>query len=454
MTHVTDEEIGLLVSGRLEGAGRLRVFRHLFSACPVCSPKAAPYLAVLKGKQATDLPAAEAAVYEPILDRAFADASRRAAHLAEDREWHDRFVAGVRAREIVGFDAIVDAMDWEMPGRAKVEALLTLSFEARYRDPGEMRSLAEGAVITAGNLGREPAQRERYAPAETADLKARAFGELANARRRTEDFQGAEEALAKAHGFRMQGSGDPLLAARLLDVLASLRTDQRRLEEAIALLDQVHEMYLKEGEAHLAGRALIKKGICIAYDDRPREATAWFRQGISLLEARRDPELRLTGDYSLLHAFISCGEYREGRRLLLESGLRQAFAADPLKLLKIRWLEGITFAGLGKLRRAEHVFSEVEEGFFRTGLEYEAALVSLERAGVLLRQGRADEVDAVVEEALETFRVLQVDREAFRAVQYLRESCGQKIATADLVRRVVDFLQKLQSKPYLRFVPA
>jgi tetratricopeptide (TPR) repeat protein len=317
-----------------------------------------------------------------------------------------------------------------------------------------MRSLAEGAVVTADNLGREPAQRELYAPAEMADLKARAWAELANAHRRNEDFQGAEEALSKAHDFQARGTGDPLLAARLLDVLASLRTDQRHLEEAVALLDQVHAMYLRTGEAHLAGRALISKGINIAYDDRPREAITWFRQGLSLLDPKRDPELRWTGEYSLLHAFISCGEYREGRRLLLESGIRHAFAAEPLKLLKVRWLEGIIFVGLDKLGRAEQVFSEVEDGFLRAGLEYEAALVSLERAGVLLRQGRMDTTDAVVAEALETFRALQVGREAIRAVQYLRASCGRKAATAGLVRRVVDFLQQAQRRPYLRFVPA
>jgi len=454
VSHVTDEEISRLVSGRLQGSARLRVVRHLLSGCPECLPKSVPYLAVLQGREAEELSEAEAAVYEPVLDRSIADAIRHAARLAEEWEWRDRFLAEVRERKLAGFKAIIGAMDFEMPGRARIEAVLTLRLEARFRDPAEMRSLAEAATVTAANLGKEPPQRDRYAPAEIADLRARVWVEVANARRVCEDPTAAEEALGKAHDFRMQGTGDPLLTARWLDVLASLRTDQRQLDEAIAHLDEAHGVYLKEGETHLAGRALIKKGINIAYDDRPREAIAWFRQGLSLLDSQRDPDLRLTGDFSLLRALVESGEYRDGRRLLLESGLRQAFAAEPLKLLKIRWLEGITFAGLGKLRRAEHVFSEVEDGFFRAGLEYEAALVSLERAGVLLRLGRAAEVDAVVEEALETFLELQVNREALRAVRYLRESCAQKAATADLVRRVVDFLQKLESKPYLRFVPA
>jgi anti-sigma factor RsiW len=113
--HVTDEEIRRLVSGRLERVERLRVFRHLFSACPVCSRKWAPYLDLLEGGEAGELPDSEAVAYDQVLDRTFDGAVRQAARLAEDRAWHDRFVAEVRAREIVGFNAIVDTMDWEMP---------------------------------------------------------------------------------------------------------------------------------------------------------------------------------------------------------------------------------------------------------------------------------------------------------------------------------------------------
>ncbi len=80
--------------------------------------------------------------------------------------------------------------------------------------------------------------------------------------------------------------------------------------------------------------------------------------------------------------------------------------------------------------------------------------MSLERAGVLVKQGRMAEVDAIVADVMETFEALQVNPEAVRALVYVQEFCAQKAATADLIRRVVDFLQKLQSKPYLRFVPA
>jgi len=137
----------------------------------------------------------------------------------------------------------------------------------------------------------------------------------------------------------------------------------------------------------------------------------------------------------------------------MESGLRHAFADDPLNLLKLRWVEGKIFAGLGKLRRAGEIFTEVKEQFLRRDREYLVAMMDLELAGVLLRQGRADEVEPLAEEALEIFQDLEVGREALKAVRFLREACRRKQATADLVQQVVTFLNRLERQPGLRFVP-
>lgn len=327
-------------------------------------------------------------------------------------------------------DAVVDAIPDEMPGRARIEALLALSFETRHRDPEQMFRLAGGAHVVAINL-----RSTRYTPAERADLQARAWAELANAQRRNEWFSEAEHSLGEAARCQKAGSGDLLLLARLLDVQASLRIDQRRLEEAAALLDTVHELYRDAGETHLAGRALISKGTSMVYDDKPHEAVGLLREGLSKLEPQRDPQLHATGQMTLLIALESSGEWRKARRLLLESGLRKTFAAEPLVLLKLRWLEARIFAGLSKLKRAEEIFSEVEDGFLAAGLEYEAALASLERADVLVRMGRAAEVEALAEEALKTFQGLGVGREAVRAVRFLHEACRQKRRTRALCAR-------------------
>ena len=133
------------------------------------------------------------------------------------------------------------------------------------------------------------------------------------------------------------------------------------------------------------------------------------------------------------------------------SGLRQAFADDPLNLLKLRWVEGKIFAGLGKLHRAEAIFTEVKEEFRQRDRKYLVAMLDLELMNVQLRQGGGAEIDALAEEAVGIFRELKVHREALKAVSFLREACRQKLATSELVQEVVNFLNRLERRPGLRF---
>jgi len=461
VSHVTEADIQQLVAGRLGAEERRRAIRHLLSSCPECLAKLAVFAVALEEEREPADPAdpadivvltaADEAVWDGVFDRALSAATRRAERAWEERAWRDRFLADVRSRGL-GFDGIVDAIDEDMPGRARVEALLALSFEARYRSPREMLLLAVGAQVAAVNLGKDKEQGV-YSAAELADLRAQAWAELANAHRVCEDLEAADAAVAIAAAWQSRGSGDLSLLARILDVRASIRTDERRLDEASSLLDRVHDLYLQIGETHLAGRALVKKGISIHYDDRAAEAIPVLRRGLSLIDSRGDLQLFATGYQCLLDAMVSNGDFRAARRLLFESGLRLSFADEPLNLLKLDWLEGRILAGLGNLALAEKTLAAVHDGFLDVGLDYEAALVGLERAAVLLQLGRSAEVEELAAEALATFRALDVSREAWRAVRFLQEALQQRVATADLVRQVLGFLQRLERKPYLRFAP-
>jgi len=453
--HVTDVEMSLFVSGRLAAEEQRRIVRHLLARCPGCLAKAAPYAAMLAGEEREPgLPGLDEAIYEPVLARVFAAVLRRAGRHETEELCRDWVLTEVRQQGLNGFDEVADGMDWEIPGRARVEALLTLSFEARYRDPEAMRLFAAGAMVAAANLGKaRSAVQDQYVQGEIADLQARAWGELANALRVCEATADAESALAEANRRRAAGTGDPLIRARLLDIQASLRTDQRRLEEASALLDEVFEIYQEAGETHLAGRALVSQGISLHYDDRPGEAVGVLRQGLSMLDGQKDPQLVATGQKGLLDAMAANGDFGAAKQILLGGDLHAAFAGEPLNLLKVAWLEGRILAGLGEAQDAEQTLSRVEDGFLQAGLEYEAALTSLERTGVLLQLGRVTEAEELAEEALETFRAMDVVREALRAVLYLRDAWRQRTVTAGVVRDVVRFLERLQRKPYLRFLP-
>lgn len=409
MSHMTNEEIGLFLSGGLPAADLRRVLHHLVSGCPRCRAR-------LKGSPTAihDSSLDETSLYNGAVERAYEKALNEAPHCQREHR--------------------------------RLEALIALSHQARFRSPAEMLQLAVAAQAAAHNL--DP---RRVNPRLIADLQARAYAELGNAYRVNEDFAAAEDALAEADALVNDGTGDPLVLARLIDLKASLRGAQRRLPEAIELLDYLHQIYQSLDENHLAGRALISKGINVLYFGAPREAVSLLREGTAMLERSRDPQLERIALQSLIYALADCAEFSEARRLLLESGLRQKLATDPINLLRLRGIEAKIYAGLGKLWRAASILLEVRESLKERGLEYEAALVGLELLDVWLGQSRAAGSRELAAEVLATFERLGVETEALRAVRFLEEAVRREEASAALVQKVVYFLRRLEWEPRLQF---
>jgi tetratricopeptide (TPR) repeat protein len=447
MAHLTTQEIEALLTGRLSRPKRLDAIRHLIAGCGPCGRLL--LLAVPTKEVEAEIPGpwAEAA-YEECLDRVFAKISR------VEKQWHKEAEKLTRVLELLGPNPqMLERLTLQQVriyrGWPLVEALLRRAGEARFRDPLAMRALCFLAKDHAEAL--DPGLYGR--PALVFDLRARAWAELANAHRVNEEQERAEDGLTQAALNRRQGTGDPLLLARISDLEASLRRAQRRFAEAIALLDAACDIYQSVGDTHLAGRALINKGICARTAGEPRDAIRWIREGQAQLDGSRDPRLAAIGKQVLLDALADCGQFQQASQLLMSSGLRQAFASDPLNLLRLRWVEGKILAGRDRLARAERALTEVRRGFEERGLDYDAALVGLELAAVWLRQGKTAEVRELAQDMLDTFEELEIEREAFRALWFFNEVCRHQVATAGMAHGVRSFLGRLHAEPQLRFDP-
>ena len=451
-SHVTDTEVALFVSGRLEGPS-LRHFLRTLSPCSACREKLRFYAPMLRGEEAPppetafEPPAGYEADLDAALDRVAAGLEQHVARMGKEKAGLERLRERGGGKPFDGDYKRFKHIARKVPDLARIEHLVELSYEMRYRDPEQMWLLALGAASAARTL-----DEKRYTPAQKDDLRARTQIELANAYRLNHNLPHAEDCLEEAAALVEEGHCDPQTEGRLMDIYASFLIDQRQLDEAFGLLDKLHHHYLAYGESHLAGRALIKKGIALHAAEHHQEAICALCEGLAALTPERDPKLFASGQHTQVLALVEAGNFSEAGKLLMESGLRHAFADDPLNLLKLRGVEGKIFAGLGKLRRAEEIFTEVKEQFLRRDREYLVAMMDLELAGVLLRQGRADEVEPLAEEALEIFQDLEVGREALKAVRFLREACRRKQATAELVQQVVAFLNRLERQPGLRFV--
>lgn len=129
------------------------------------------------------------------------------------------------------------------------EELLCRSLELEEDDPEAAGHLASLALAAAPALGSE------HDPSLVRDLEARAWACLGAAQLRTGDVSAAEAALREGALRLVDGTGDLLVDARLLEFEAAVREAQGGLRAAAGLLRQAEARYREIGEATRACRA-------------------------------------------------------------------------------------------------------------------------------------------------------------------------------------------------------
>ena len=125
---------------------------------------------------------------------------------------------------------------------------------SREEDPCAAGRLAELALAATDGL------EERHQESLVRDLEARAWACLGAARLRAGNLAGAEEALREGAFCLVDGTGDLLVDARLLEFEAAVREAQGGLRAAASLLRQAEMRYREVGEATLAARAGESRG--------------------------------------------------------------------------------------------------------------------------------------------------------------------------------------------------
>jgi tetratricopeptide (TPR) repeat protein len=429
--HPTSAELDGFVWNRLPAEHVRAVLLHLLRGCETCLSAIAPHIAGLLGLAEppdVTLSSLEEAEYDAAIDRAFARV------LKAEKPWEER------KREALAVP--LGSASGEIPrdlgrGIPDFEALLARSWALRLEDPAEMVRLAGEARDLAERLA--PGE---LGPQDAADLQCRAWVELGNAYRVADRLSQAEQALGRATELFVQGTQDELLAARLFDVQASLLGDCRRFELAGSALDLVFAIHRRRGDPHMAGRALISKGVYAGYQGQTEEAIRLVEQGLELIEPDRDPRLLYVALHNQARSLMECGRLRDARIALWKLKARRIEVVGRIDELKVRWLEAQINAGLGELDRAELALREVKRGFAEAGLGYKAALAGLELGAVLLRRGQTE---AAIEEglaAVDVFLSLGIAREAGVSVLLLKKGFEQRMADVALLEHVINLLHQ------------
>jgi tetratricopeptide (TPR) repeat protein len=210
-------------------------------------------------------------------------------------------------------------------------------------------------------------------------------------------------------------------------------------------------LYQELGQWHLLGRALKQRSmICGEAGDLESEI-ALLRRALDLLDPQEEPRTFLAARHNLILALNESGRSREAFVLLFHTRPLYLKMGERMNLLRLRWVEGSVALGLGRIDQAAAAFREVRDSFVEMGIDYDAALVSLDLAAAYILQGHTGEVRHLAAEMLAVFQARNIHREALAALLVFRKAAELDQAGIGLVRRVSDFLKKVQNDPSLRF---
>lgn len=452
--HPTQDALERFILGRLPAAEMRGVLRHLLTGCSLCQEATGglwkpedlesllPFVDLEEGalEESSD-------EYEQVFDRVFSQVAANEAVAARERalgrELFEELMHHPAARQHLLIGNSV-----RFRSRTLCEILLQESFETGFRDVARSLELARLAVALVGLL-----EAESCGGTEILDsLKARAWAQLGNAHRVNQDHYSSEAAFAHTEPYlSVPGRIGLIDKARVLDLLASLRKDQRRFAEAAQLLDRVGSVYRRLGQWHLLGRTLQQKAVVMGDAGDSETEINLLRRALDLLDPQEDPRIFLAARHNLIVALNESGRSREAFALLFHTRPLYLKMGDRMNLLRLRWTEGVVARGLQRTDQAEAAFREVRDAFLDLGLPYDAALAALDLASIYVLQGKNEEVCQIAEETLQIFQANNFHREAIMALMVFSSAARQEQAGVQLVRRVWDFLKQSRNDPEMRF---
>ncbi|MFL6193125.1 MAG: tetratricopeptide repeat protein [Thermoanaerobaculia bacterium] len=447
--HPTPEALEQFLLGLLAPTEMREVARHLVDGCLECQDvtttlwEPADVFEDPMALAAADLSDEGRDDYDEVLDRVFdrvvaAEASLLGEQALAARLHNELLQCPAERRHLLLTNC------QRFSNRLLCERLIDDSFEAGFNEPHQAIDAGRLAVLLAGHLTPEQCGG---GDAVLAGLRARAWAHLGNAYRIGSDFDACEQAFAEAEALLSEGGISLIERARVLTLLASWRRVQSRFGEALQLCDRVAAIYKKLGQWSLLGRTLLKKSVVCGEAGDGEEEMKLLRRALDLIDPQTDSRTFLAARHNLIIALHDSGRSREAFALLFHTRPLYLKTGDRMSLLKLRWLEGLVAFGLQRLDQAEAAFREVREAFVEMEVGYDAALASLDLAGVYILQGRTADVRWLAEETLAVFQAHHTHREALAALLTFCNAARSERVELDLVREVSSSLKRARNQP-------
>jgi transcriptional regulator with XRE-family HTH domain len=364
--------------------------------------------------------------------RLIADKRRRKAEVArkEAEELWRRLqpLSSRERRELVEYS--LDFQSW-----ALVERLCLESKEAAADKASKALELSNLALFVALRVDGTEAWRRK--------LQGYAWAFIANSRRVANDQSGADSAMATAWELWKSGEDAGLLPEwRILSIEASLRRDERRLEEALNLLERAEKATGDDSSAR-ANIFLIKESVYEQMGD-PNGALATLRAAAHAVEAASEDRQLFALRFKTAKALCALDRVAEAEELLPMVRDLAERLGNELDLVRVVWLSARVAAGKECWDEAVSGLEQVRHDFTVRRLPYDAALAALELALIHLKAGRTAEVKELGRQMAPIFQAQRIARETLAAFTVFHEAAQRESATVELALRAIAEVEAAQ----------
>jgi tetratricopeptide (TPR) repeat protein len=257
-------------------------------------------------------------------------------------------------------------------------------------------------------------QRQWITQAADHDFKAEVWTAVANARRRAAEWARMHQALANAERHLKEGTGDPLLEARLLSITASALADEGHIARALEALKRCKAIYRARSEWALLARTLVQTASVVADSDPARGLEA-LDAAVPLLPSA-DSHLSLLAD--LLRVECLLGVSRPNEALQVYRRCSRSLHANSGFQMQIRgrFTGAKLLDSLGYKQPAERLYDEVVDREIEHELYKEAFLDLLYLYGRHVKIGEIEKAARVCRRALTDASLSAVAHDQMRTV--------------------------------------
>jgi tetratricopeptide (TPR) repeat protein len=228
----------------------------------------------------------------------------------------------------------------------------------------------------------------------------------------------------------------PLAAAELCRGLARRRQEERRFEEALALLERSAALYGHAGRPREQSAVLGDLASLHLELHQEEEALAMFERMLALGAAAADPGLASGSTTGVAGHLAALGDPKEARRLLAALRERLGRRRAMHQRLGLARSEGLLAAFTRQEHQAERLFRDAWIGYLRSGAPGHAVLAVTDLTALFLRQGRATALRDLAAEVHRSFRGRDLPGAARTALGRLLPALGSGQVSAETLAEV------------------